>query len=100
MVDNRTLQLWCLLPISPAEAPGIWACSRFDGRCEVVARNERQARLQAAGAFCLPVAPGLGEAVCPWLSPEHVLAELMAPAVSGPVGIVTPGPGLVVPAMA
>lgn len=96
MGDGPALQLWRLLPIEPAAAPEVWACSRFAGCCDVIARNERQARLLAAGAFCLPVAPEHCKAICPWLSQAHVLAELVAPSVSGLVGVVPLGLGAVV----
>lgn len=96
MGDGPALQLWRLLPIEPATAPEVWACSRFDGCCEVVARNERQARLLAGGAFCLPVAPEACRAACPWLSATYVLAELVAQSVSGPTGVVPLGLGTVV----
>lgn len=96
MGDGPALQLWRLLPIEPAAAPEVWACSRFAGCCEVIARNERQARLLAAGAFCLPVAPEDCKAICPWLSQACVLAELVAPSVSGPAGVVPLGLGAVV----
>ncbi|MBR0645569.1 hypothetical protein [Plastoroseomonas hellenica] len=96
MGDGLALQLWRLLPIEPTAMPEVWACSRFNGCCEVVARNERQARLLAAGAFCLPVAPEHCKAVCPWLSPTYVLAELAAQSVPGPAGVVPLGLGPVV----
>lgn len=96
MGDGPALQLWRLLPIEPAAEPEIWACSRFDGCCDVIACNERQARLLAAGAFCLPVAPEHCRGACPWLSQACVLAELVAQSVSGPAGVVPPGLGAVV----
>ncbi|HEY4252205.1 MAG TPA: hypothetical protein VGM87_13415 [Roseomonas sp.] len=88
MVDSQTLQFWRLIPIDPASAGDVWACSRFQGCCEVVAANERLARLQAAGAYCLPVAPEQSAGICPWLSPNHVRAELIAPFATGPAGVV------------
>lgn len=93
MLNTAELQLWRLIPRTLASHPEIWACSRMDGPCEVVAESERRARFQAAGAFCLPVAPGGGPGVCPWLEETHVGAELVQHSVRSAPGIVSPGSG-------
>ncbi|MBR0655182.1 hypothetical protein [Plastoroseomonas arctica] len=93
MPTSSELKLWRLIPRTLATHPEVWACSRFDGPCEVVAGSERRARFKAAGAFCLPVAPSEGPAICPWMDAEHVGAELIQQAVRSAPGIVSPAFG-------
>lgn len=90
MSYNSQLKLWRLVPSTLASHPDVWACSRMTGPCEVVAASERIARFQAAGAFCLPVAPGSGPGVCPWLENDHVVAELVERAVWLAPGVISP----------
>jgi hypothetical protein len=71
------LKLWRLFTRTSSTCPDVCKCSRYVGPCEVIAITERQARMQARGAFCLPVAPGCWRGVCPWLEDEHVGSELI-----------------------
>jgi hypothetical protein len=93
MPSSSKLKLWRLIPRTLATHPDIWACSRTDGPCEVVADTERRARFQAAGAFCLPLAPGGGSGVCPWLEEAHVGVELIEQSVRSAPGIVSSSSG-------